>query len=189
MDTMMHESATRLSQLVSVLQRELEVFKKEILQNHEPTPTPELTTIELPILDITQVNASSSQPVPFSLSPVMVPMEMSYDEAKYEITLDVPGITASGITISIEPGNVLKVHGQRPSKQTINMMTTNKNGDELTSRTQHVYSDRYFGAFSRSVKLPLDIDTQNVDASVHNGILTIRIARKTSADKLSGDKN
>lgn len=45
--------------------------------------------------------------------------------------------------------------------------------DQEVSEDDYYYKECYWGGFSRSIILPVDIKTDRVDASVDNGILTI----------------
>ena len=49
--------------------------------------------------------------------------------------------------------------------------------DEEVSQDRYFYQECYWGPFSRSVILPADIDAEKADASMHNGILTIRLPK------------
>ena len=42
---------------------------------------------------------------------------------------------------------------------------------------QYIYQECYWGPFSRSIILPSDIAADKADASLHNGILTIRLPK------------
>lgn len=92
---------------------------------------------------------------------------------KYVVKMDVPGLTSSDLRVTIENGQVLIVSGDRKDERTT--------GNCLASTKASVcVRERHHGKFSRSVRLPSDIDTSDIDASVHNGILTV-ILGKTGA--------
>ncbi len=50
--------------------------------------------------------------------------------------------------------------------------------DEDISPENYYYEELYWGPFSRSVILPIDIDTNKIKASIKNGILTIKLSKK-----------
>lgn len=58
--------------------------------------------------------------------------------------------------------------------------------NEEISEENYYYQECFWGSFSRSVILPCDIKTDQVEASMKNGILTIRMPKveKNSATKI-----
>lgn len=58
--------------------------------------------------------------------------------------------------------------------------------DEEVSTEDYFYQECYWGAFSRSVILPTEIDADKADATIKNGVLTIRLPKlsKTQQKKL-----
>jgi len=49
--------------------------------------------------------------------------------------------------------------------------------DEDVKEEDYYYQECYWGPFSRSVILPVDVEVDNADASMKNGILTIRLPK------------
>ena len=49
--------------------------------------------------------------------------------------------------------------------------------DEEVQTEDYYYQECYWGAFSRSVILPVDIEADKVEAAMKNGILTIRLPK------------
>lgn len=49
--------------------------------------------------------------------------------------------------------------------------------DEVITDGDYYYQECYWGAFSRSVILPVDVEAEKADASMKNGILTIRLPK------------
>jgi len=49
--------------------------------------------------------------------------------------------------------------------------------DETISSGDYYYQECYWGAFSRSVILPVDVEAEKAEASMKNGILTIRLPK------------
>jgi len=53
--------------------------------------------------------------------------------------------------------------------------------DESMPQENYYYQELYWGPFSRSVILPVDVDTDKVKASMKNGILTIKLPKVEKA--------
>lgn len=49
--------------------------------------------------------------------------------------------------------------------------------DDEVKEEDYYYQECYWGPFSRSVILPIDVEVDNADASMKNGILTIRLPK------------
>lgn len=60
----------------------------------------------------------------------------------------------------------------------ITIKGTRKRGEEV-KEDNYFYRELYWGAFSRSIILPEEIDSDKAEASIKNGILTIRLPKKT----------
>lgn len=58
--------------------------------------------------------------------------------------------------------------------------------EQKIKSSDYYYQELYWGAFSRSVILPVDVDTEGAKASYKNGILTIRLPKleKTKTRKI-----
>jgi len=53
----------------------------------------------------------------------------------------------------------------------------NRQKDETVKEEDYYYQECYWGAFSRSVILPVDVEVDKADAGMKNGILTIRLPK------------
>ena len=83
----------------------------------------------------------------------------------YEISLELPGVSDSDISIEIHDGR-LNVTGEKRS-------THKEEGKD------YYFSERVYGAFRRSFRLPSDADPDNVSATNKDGVLTINVAKLT----------
>ena len=81
----------------------------------------------------------------------------------YEINLELPGVTSDNIDVSVHDGS-LTIKGEKQSRR------------EETGRT-YFFSEREYGAFQRSFKLPADADPKNVTADFNDGVLLVRIPK------------
>lgn len=83
------------------------------------------------------------------------------------LRLEVPGLTRDQIKISVE-NNTLSVRGEKVQETS--------SEDESFHRTE-----RSFGAFERSFALPPYADTDQVKASLNDGVLAISLPRREEA--------
>ncbi|MDA0342350.1 MAG: Hsp20/alpha crystallin family protein [Proteobacteria bacterium] len=89
--------------------------------------------------------------------------EAAATKDRYEIAIELPGVAEKDITI--------EVHGDQLS------ITGEKRSSHEESGKDFYFSERSFGKFRRSFRLPTDGDTDNVDASQKDGVLTITIPK------------
>ncbi len=94
--------------------------------------------------------------------------DVSSDANGYTFTFDVPGVSKNAIQVSLED-HVLTVTGERISEETTG---------EGTSLHR---SERMYGRFTRSFKLPADADAESVNANYRDGVLVLRVAKQEAA--------
>jgi HSP20 family protein len=99
------------------------------------------------------------------LSPVA---EASSGADGYKITMELPGVNEEDIHLSVDQG-----------------MVTIK-GEKKTEREEKgetwFFSERQFGSFSRSFRLPADADEGAVKAALKDGVLTVTVPKKAAAE-------
>jgi HSP20 family protein len=101
------------------------------------------------------------------LTPISFPINLTETSKEYIITAELPGIKKEQIQIDTI-GNQIAI--------SINNMEELAETDEIN----HVYRRRHsIQKSSRSVNLPIPIDEKQVKASYKDGLLQIRIPRKT----------
>ncbi len=83
----------------------------------------------------------------------------------FEITVELPGMSKDDIDISVDD-HVLTISGERRAPGL----------EEENGRRFHRVESRY-GTFTRSLPLPNVIDTEKINASYENGVLTISIPK------------
>lgn len=91
--------------------------------------------------------------------------EASSDDNAYRITMELPGVSEEDIELNIE-GGVATVRGEKKTER-------EDSGDTW------FFSERRYGAFSRSFRLPEDADADAVKAEIKDGVLTVTLPRKT----------
>lgn len=82
----------------------------------------------------------------------------------YRITMELPGVEEKDIDVSVHEGMVT-VKGEKSSSR------------EDKGETWF-FSERQYGSFSRSFRVPVDAQADKVDAHLKDGVLTISIPKK-----------
>lgn len=86
------------------------------------------------------------------------------NDNEVKVFADLPGSSKEDLDITLHEF-VLTVKGSRSAQ------------DYKDESTGHL-RERRFGSFSRSIRLPKDIDTEAIQADMKNGVLTLTIAKK-----------
>ena len=94
------------------------------------------------------------------------PVDISESDTAYELELDLPAVSADAVNVAVKDG-VLTVGGERKFEQ------------ERNGKRHRV--ERRFGRFSRSFRLPEDIDEESIDASFRDGVLYLSLTKKPKA--------
>jgi HSP20 family protein len=90
-------------------------------------------------------------------------------EKSYEITAEMPGIEPKDLDVRIANG-VLTIRGEKQETK------------EETAKEYHV-SERRYGAFQRSFRVPQSIDSTKIEASFVNGVLTLHLPKTAEAQQ------
>jgi HSP20 family protein len=85
------------------------------------------------------------------------------------VTAELPGVTEADVDVSLL-GDVLTIKGEKKAEH------EEKNGD------RH-YTERRYGAFTRSVRLPFEVGEDAIEATFDKGILKIRIPKSADAQR------
>lgn len=106
--------------------------------------------------------------------------EDNWEEGEGQLTIDVyqtdsdivikstiAGVKPEDIDISVN-GDMITIKGIRYK-------------DDEIQEDDYYYQECYWGSFSRSIILPVDIDPTKIDATLKNGILTVKIPRADKA--------
>lgn len=106
---------------------------------------------------------------PESFSKEWMPsVDVSETEDQLLIKAELPGLEAKDVNVSIS-GDLLTIKGEKKQEE--------------EKKDEHFYSsERYYGSFQRSFRLPENIKTDKVDATFKKGILQIAL-RKTEKSK------
>ncbi|MBL4721792.1 MAG: Hsp20/alpha crystallin family protein [Alphaproteobacteria bacterium] len=90
-------------------------------------------------------------------------------EDRYEINIELPGVDAEDIDVTLHD-HVLTIKGEK---------TENR---EEKGKTFY-FSERRYGAFQRSFRLPSTVSADQVNATFKNGILTLGVPKLNPAQE------
>jgi HSP20 family protein len=94
-------------------------------------------------------------------------IDVSGDDNRYEIMLDVPGMNESDLSIEVHD-DVLVIRGEKR--------------DSSEDKGKHYYRvERSYGAFQRTLALPDDANADEIDARLEQGVLRLEIPRRENA--------
>lgn len=99
--------------------------------------------------------------------------EAAASDSAYRIAVELPGVEEKDIHLNVQNG-VVSLSGEKRTER------------EEKGETWY-FSERQYGSFSRSFRLPPDADEKNVDAQLKDGVLTISIP-KTAHEKSASSK-
>jgi HSP20 family protein len=96
-----------------------------------------------------------------------LPIDAHESDRAYTIVANLPGVTAEEIDINLHE-NVLTIG-----------VEVNREEREEGERT--LVEERFYGKLSRSFRLPQPVDSDNVEASYNNGVLTLTLPKTEEA--------
>jgi len=92
--------------------------------------------------------------------PNVMPMDAYRDQNSFVVHLDLPGVDADSIDLTVEQ-NVLTVHAERKPP--------------VAESAERVVDERSYGVFSRQLFLGETLDTDHLAANYDAGVLTLTI--------------
>jgi HSP20 family protein len=98
---------------------------------------------------------------------IMPVVDIEENDKELVVTAELPGLDDKDFDVTVA-GDMLTIKGEKKTER--------KNG-------QGHYTERRFGSFSRTVRLPYEVKDENVDAHYAKGILTIRIPKPEHMQK------
>ena len=96
-------------------------------------------------------------------------IDMYEEKDALVVKAEIPGLLKDEIDVSVT-GNVLTIKGE-------------KKKEEEVKEDDYYRCERTFGAFSRTIELPMDVKTDKVNASFKNGVLEIRLPKTEETKK------
>jgi HSP20 family protein len=94
-------------------------------------------------------------------------LDISERKDAYLVTVELPGIEADDLEITMEDG-LLTIQGER--------QFTSESSEQQFHRVE-----RRYGAFRRSITLPAQVQAEQIEASVENGVLQILVPKMEEA--------
>jgi HSP20 family protein len=115
---------------------------------------------------------TSRWPVPGAMRlmaemPPVPAMDLVESDGTYEITIELPGIDMKDVELTVRD-NMLTLRGEKREES------------ESKDKDRHV-SERRYGSFQRSLRLPPDADAGKVEATCANGVLRITLPKSETA--------
>lgn len=89
------------------------------------------------------------------------------DAEAYRITLELPGVAEDDIEIAVDHG-MLTVRGEKRASR------------EEKGETWY-FTERQYGSFQRSFRLPADADEGAIKAALRDGVLSLTVPRRAPA--------
>lgn len=97
-------------------------------------------------------------------------VDIKESEEKYTLSFEVPGALKDDVKIWLE-GDILTVSGEKKESE--------REGE------RKLHSERSYGKFERSFRLPGDIDGNNVAAEFVNGILIVTVPKSEKSKRVT----
>jgi HSP20 family protein len=99
--------------------------------------------------------------------PPVPAMDLIETDGAYEITAELPGIDMKDVELKVT-GDLLMLRGEKREER------------EQKDKDRHV-SERRYGSFQRTLRLPPDADADRIEATSSNGILKITLPKSEKA--------
>lgn len=97
-----------------------------------------------------------------------VSMDLAETKDGFELTAEVPGLEEKDVKVSLSD-RLLTISGEKAASRE----ETDKN---------YRFTERSFGAFSRSIELPADVEADKISATLSNGVLKVSVPRSAKAE-------
>lgn len=100
--------------------------------------------------------------------------EASGGDSSYDIAMELPGVGEDDIDLSVEDG-VVTIRGEK------------KTSSERSGDTWY-FSERQYGAFRRSFRLPADADAAKASAKMKDGVLHVTVPKLAEEEASAAKK-
>ncbi len=119
---------------------------------------------------------------PFGWSSGIGAVDVVDKDKEIQIRADLPGMKEDDIDVRLSDG-LLTIQGEKKEEK-----------EESEEEGNYYVSERRYGSFQRSFRLPEGIDLEHVDAAFKNGVLTVKLPKTKEAQekikkiKVKGEK-
>jgi HSP20 family protein len=96
-------------------------------------------------------------------------VDVSETKNELLVKVELPGLDAKDIDINIT-GDQLTIKGEKKKEE-----------EEKDEHHHHV--ERYYGAFQRSIRLPVNVQRDEVEATFEKGVLRVKLPKTEEAKK------
>jgi HSP20 family protein len=99
---------------------------------------------------------------------IQIKLDVSEDDNAYTVHAEIPGAKKEDINVNVDGSQVA-------------ISAEVKNEKEVKEGEKVLRSERYYGKVSRTFMLDQDVDDTAAEAKYNNGILELRLPKRTSA--------
>ncbi len=107
--------------------------------------------------------------LPAAAWPTAPAADVTETDKAYEITAELPGMDEKNIEVKLA-NDVLTIKGE-------------KREEKEEKKKDYYLHERSFGSFQRAFRVPESVDTDKIDASFKNGVLTVTLPKTAEAQK------
>ena len=98
-------------------------------------------------------------------------LDLYEDENELVVKAELPELTKEDVEVSVSDSR-LTIKGEKKKEEEI-------------KEENYAYSERSYGAFTRSLDLPCEVEPDRIKASFKNGVLEIKLPKSEEAKKRS----
>ena len=96
-------------------------------------------------------------------------VDVAEKDKAYEITVELPGMDEKDIEVTVANG-VLTIKGE-------------KKEEKEEKQKDYYVSERHYGSFARSFRIPEDADANRIEARFEKGVLAVTLAKTPAAQQ------